>query len=157
MNPDIAPLGLVIDRRIPGSPTLVFQALTDPSLYARWMGPTGSETQVDEMDVRPGGRLRFRVRFPGGPEFTLGGTYREVDPPRRLVHTWAMVGDPSETTVSFELSDELGQTRLLLTHVGFADREDMGQNDAGWKHQLDRLESLVASLDTDASIAGGGA
>jgi uncharacterized protein YndB with AHSA1/START domain len=83
-------LGIVIDRRIPGSPETVFRALTDPALYARWMGPEGSETVVDEMDVRVGGRLAFRVRFEGGPEFALGGTYREVDPLRRLVHTWAM-------------------------------------------------------------------
>jgi uncharacterized protein YndB with AHSA1/START domain len=149
MDPAATPLGRVIDRRIPGTPALVFQALVDPALYARWMGPSGSEMQVDEMDVRPGGRLRFRVRFPGGPEFALGGTYREVDPPRRLVHTWAMVGDEAETTVTFDLSEELGQTRLLLTHVGFADRDDMGQNDAGWRHQLDRLETLITSLDAD--------
>lgn len=140
-------LGLVIDRRIPGPPALVFRALTDPALYARWMGPAGSSTAVDEMDVRPGGQLRFRVRFPGGPEFTLGGTYREVDPPRRLVHTWAMAGDATETTVTFDLTEELGQTRLILTHVGFTDREDMGQNNAGWQHQLDRLDELLASLD----------
>jgi len=140
-------LGLVIDRRIPGPPALVFQALTDPTLYARWMGPSGSETVVDEMDVRPGGQLKFRVRFPGGPEFSLEGTYREVDPPWRLVHTWALVGDPAETTVTFQLSEELGQTRLLLTHVGFLDRDDMGQNDAGWQHQLDRLAELLGTLD----------
>jgi len=149
MNPEVGQLGLVIDRRIPGSPALVFQALTDPALYARWMGPSGSETYVDEMDVRPGGVLKFRVRFPGGPEFALGGTYREVDPPRRLVHTWALVGDPAETTVTFDLSDEFGQTRILLTHVGFTDREDMGQNDAGWHHQLDRLVSLLESLGAE--------
>jgi uncharacterized protein YndB with AHSA1/START domain len=138
-------LGIVIDRRIPGTPELVFQALTDPALYARWMGPVGSETQVDEMDVRPGGRLAFRVRFPGGPEFALGGNYQEVDPPRRLVHTWAMAGDTSTTTVTFDLREEMGQTRILLTHVGFTDRAEIEQNDAGWRHQLDRLEELMSS------------
>ncbi len=136
-------LGLVIDRRLPGTPALVFRALTDPTLYARWMGPIGSETVVDEMDVRPGGRLRFRVRFPGGPEFELGGTYHEVEPPRRLVHSWALAGDSNETTVTFDLTEELGQTRLILTHSGFLDLEDRGQNDAGWQHQLDRLITLL--------------
>jgi uncharacterized protein YndB with AHSA1/START domain len=138
-------LGIVIDRRIPGTPELVFRALTDPSLYARWMGPSGSETIVDEMDVRPGGRLAFRVRLPGGPEFGLSGTYQEVNPPRRLVHTWAMPDDPAPTTVTFELHEELGQTRIVLTHTGFTDRSEMTQNDAGWQHQLDRLSELLES------------
>jgi len=139
-------LGIVVDRRISGTPELVFRTLTDPDLYARWMGPSGSETLVDEMDVRPGGRLAFRVRFPGGAEFALGGTYQEVDPPRRLVHTWAMAGDTSVTTVTFDLRAELGQTRLVLTHVGFTDRSDIEQNDAGWRHQLDRLEALLSTF-----------
>lgn len=141
-------LGIVIERRIPGTPETVFRALTEPELYARWMGPEGSETVVDQMDVRVGGRLAFRVRLEDGPEFALGGTYREIDPPRRLVHTWAMAGDPSETTVTFELRPELGETRVLLTHVGFTDRTDVEQNDAGWRHQLDRLDSLLGSLAT---------
>jgi len=140
-------LGIVIDRRIPGTPESVFRALTEPALYARWMGPQGSETEVEEMDVRPGGRLAFRVRFPGGPEFALGGTYQEVDPPRRLVHTWAMADETDSTTVTFELRDELGATRLILTQVGFQDRADLDQNDAGWQHQLDRLVDLIASAD----------
>lgn len=143
---DAPPMGIVIDRRIPGSPDLVYRALTDPELYVKWMGPTGSETEVDEMDVRLGGRLAFRVRFPGGPEFALGGTYQEVAPPRRLVHTWTSEGDPSVTTVSYDLSDEMGATRLVLTHVGFTDRTDSEQNDAGWRHQFDRLEALIIEL-----------
>lgn len=143
MGPSGSDLGIVIDRHFPGSPDLVFQALTEPELYARWMGPAGSETEVDEMDVRPGGRLAFRVRFPDGPEFALAGTYQEVDPPRRLVHTWAMQDDPITTTVTFELREELGGTRMLLSHVGFADRMDVEQNDAGWHHQLDRLATVL--------------
>jgi uncharacterized protein YndB with AHSA1/START domain len=146
MSGGVGDLGIIIDRRIPGTPDVVFRALTEPALYARWMGPQGSETSVDEMDVRPGGRLAFRVRLPDGPEFALHGTYQEVDPPRRLVHTWAMIGDPSVTTVTVELREEFGQTRILLTHVGFTDRTDVEQNDAGWRHQLDRLAVLVASL-----------
>jgi uncharacterized protein YndB with AHSA1/START domain len=50
--------------------------------------------------------------------------------------------------VTFELRAELGQTRVLLTHVGFTDRADIEQNDAGWQHQLDRLETLVDALGT---------
>ena len=143
MGPSSSELGIVIDRRIPGTPELVFKALTEPQLYARWMGPAGSQTVVDEMDVRPGGRLAFRVLMPGGTEFALHGTYQEVDPPRRLVHTWAMTGDPTTTTVTFELGEEFGETRLVLAHAGFKDRADIEQNDAGWQHQLDRLASAL--------------
>lgn len=140
-------LGIVIERRLPGSPEVVFRALTTPSLYSRWMGPEGSRTTVHEMDVRPGGRLAFRVAIPDGPEVELEGTYTEVDPPRRLVHTWTMAGDPALTTVTFDLRAELGATRLILTHAGFTDVADRDQNDAGWHHQLDRLEAVLTASD----------
>ena len=140
-------LDFVIERFIDAPARLVWDALTRPEHLKEWYMPKpwGAVAHC-EMDVRPGGRLSLRVRFEGGPEFALGGTYQEVDPPRRLVHTWAMAGDPSETTVTFELRAELGQTRVVLTHVGFAARADLEQNDAGWQHQLDRLVTLLESM-----------
>jgi len=136
-------LSLSLERLIHAPRDVVWRALTEPDLYARWMGPAGSETLVDELEARPGGRLAFRVRLPGGPEFSLGGTYIEVDPPRRVVHTWTLEGDESLTTVSVDLEADGDRTRLTLRHAGFTDRSDMDQNDAGWQHQLDRLEAVL--------------
>ena len=146
IRPQAEDRAIVLTRTFDAPAALVFRMWTEPEHVARWWGPQGFVTRVSAMDVRPGGRLAFRVRFPDGPEFALGGTYREVDPPRRLVHTWATDGDPVETTVSYDLRAELGATRIILTHVGFVDRVDSEQNDAGWRHQLDRLDALLQTM-----------
>jgi len=143
---------LEVERVLPGPPATVFRALTEPELYARWMGPEGSSVTVDELQPTEGGRLAFRVRMgDDGPEFGLHGTYREVDAPRRLVHTWAMDGDDSVSTVTFDLFPHDDGTRLVLTHVDLVDEADREQNEGGWRHQLDRLERLLPQLPEPAA------
>jgi len=143
---------LEVERVLPGPPATVFRALTEPDLYARWMGPEGSSVTVDELQPTEGGRLAFRVRMgDDGPEFGLHGTYREVDAPRRLVHTWAMDGDDSVSTVTFDLFPHDDGTRLVLTHVDLVDEADREQNEGGWRHQLDRLERLLPQLPDQTS------
>lgn len=139
---------LELERVLPARPATVFRALTEPELYARWMGPEGSSITVDEMEAVEGGRLDFRVRMDAdGPEFRLFGTYREVDAPHRIVHTWAMEGDASVSTVTWELFPHDDGTRMLLTHVDLVDEAEREQNEGGWRHQLDRLEALLPALE----------
>lgn len=68
--------------------TLVWQAHTDPKLVKRWMlGPPGWSMPVCEMDVRPGGKYRWRWRSDeGGQEFGFFGQFLEVDAPARMAH-----------------------------------------------------------------------
>lgn len=136
-------LDLSITRRLQHPPAEVFRALTEPDIYARWMGPEGAKTTVREMEVAEGGRLALTVDVPGGPTVDISGVYREVAGPDRLVHTWIVSGDETETLVSFELHPDGAGTRLELTHTGFADSEDRGQNEGGWNHQLDRLAAAL--------------
>ena len=70
---------------------LVYRAYTEPPLLQRWLlGPPGWSMPVCEMDVRVGGRYRWRWRNDhDGSEFGFSGTFREVQPASRLVHTQA--------------------------------------------------------------------
>jgi uncharacterized protein YndB with AHSA1/START domain len=79
---------------------LVYRAYTDPALVQRWcLGPPGWSMPICEMDVRVGGRYRWRWRSDqDASEFGFAGTYREVTPPSKLVHTEAY--DPG--TVDYE-------------------------------------------------------
>ena len=63
---------------IAASPDTVWEFLVDPEKATRWMGQTAS------FDPRPGGQYRVEV-IPGE---TAVGEFVELDPPRRLVHTW---------------------------------------------------------------------
>ncbi|MGB7859133.1 MAG: SRPBCC domain-containing protein, partial [Acidimicrobiia bacterium] len=118
---------------------------TTPEMFAKWMGPEGSEVLMEEMNLTLGGKLAFTVKIGAdGPEFRLFGFYEEIEPPSRLVHSWAMDGDDEVSTVVFELEPHGEGTRLQLTHHGLSRPEEVGQNEAGWVHQLDRLEALFA-------------
>jgi uncharacterized protein YndB with AHSA1/START domain len=66
---------------------LVYEAYTKPELVRRWLlGPPGWTMPVCEMDVRPGGKYRWRWRSDeDGKEFGFHGEFREVSPPEKLV------------------------------------------------------------------------
>jgi uncharacterized protein YndB with AHSA1/START domain len=141
-----------IDRVIPAAIETVYRAITTPDLFERWMGPEGSSVHITEMNVTVGGRIAFHVDSPDGHTASLHGTFRDLEPPSRIVHTWADATDVAAdvSTVTYELSSESGGTRLVLTHVGVP-AEDRQMVDAGWGHVLGRLSALAASLHPDAS------
>lgn len=68
--------------------TLVWQAHTVPELARRWLlGHPGWSMPVCEMDVRVGGKYRWRWRADGsGEEFGFFGTFNEVNAPERLAY-----------------------------------------------------------------------
>jgi uncharacterized protein YndB with AHSA1/START domain len=110
---------------------LVYKAYTDPQLVRRWLlGPPGWSMPVCEMDVRVGGRYRWRWRSDqNGSEFGFAGTFREVQPPSRLVHTEAFdpgtvggeyPGNDAIVTVSF--TEEAGVT-TVITLIDFGSKE----------------------------------
>lgn len=138
------PLSIAIDHFLPAPPATVFRALVDADLYARWLGPEGSQTTVDVMDAVPGGRFAIRVRTPDGGEVPIEGVYLAVEQPDRLSHTWQVGGAGDVTTVTFELHAHGRGTRMLLTHTGFTDPQDRTGNEVGWRDCVGRLQDLVA-------------
>jgi uncharacterized protein YndB with AHSA1/START domain len=110
---------------------LVYRAYTEPQLVRRWLlGPPGWSMPVCEMDVRVGGRYRWRWRNnQDGSEFGFAGTFREVQPPSRLVHTEAYdpgtvggghPGNDAIVTVTF--TEEAGVT-TVTTLIDFGSKE----------------------------------
>jgi uncharacterized protein YndB with AHSA1/START domain len=68
---------------------LFYKAYTTPELVKRWLlGPPGWTMPVCEMDVRVGGKYRWRWRSnESGKEFGFHGEFKQVDPPAKLVHS----------------------------------------------------------------------
>jgi uncharacterized protein YndB with AHSA1/START domain len=64
---------------------LVFKACTDPAHLAQWWGPKGFSAPVCEWDARPGGKVYVVMRSPDGTDYPMGGQFREVIAPERLV------------------------------------------------------------------------
>ena len=80
---------VAVTRTFDAPRNLVFEAYTKPELVRRWMlGYAGWSMPVCEMDVRPGGKYRWRWRSDEeGKEFGFHGEFREVVTPSKLVHT----------------------------------------------------------------------
>jgi len=68
---------------------LVFEALTKPELVKRWLlGPPGWSMPVCEIDLRVGGNYRYVWRRDSdGTDMGMGGVYREIVAPERIVAT----------------------------------------------------------------------
>ena len=74
---------------IAAPPERVFAALTEPDQVARWWGQTGMYRITERTyDPRPGGKFRSDGVGADGAKFFVAGEYIEIDPPRRMVHTW---------------------------------------------------------------------
>ena len=141
---------LKLERTFDAGAERVFDAWIDPELLRRWWaaGPDWSCSRA-EVDARPGGRYRLSMSNPAsGDEHTVGGEYREVERPSRLVYTWAWEGEspePRETLVTVEFHEEGEGTRVLLVHSGLSNDQSRDAHEHGWNACLDNLERRVLS------------
>jgi uncharacterized protein YndB with AHSA1/START domain len=97
---------------------LVFEAYTRPELLKRWLGVHNNWTlAVCEIDLRPGGRYRYEWRGPNGAQMGMGGTFREVKPPERIVATEKFDESwyPGEAESTLTLVERGGKTTLTLS------------------------------------------
>src|SRR3954452_24779572 len=106
---------IVLTRVFDAPRRLVFDAFTKPELLKRWFGPRGWSLAVCEVDLRVGGTWRFVLRGPEGAEMGMRGTYREITPPNRSVHTESFDDYPGESVVTTVLTERDGKTTLTAT------------------------------------------
>jgi len=145
---------LVIRRTFNASPEQLFRAWTEPAAMRMWKAPEGLETPAVEVDLRVGGTYAVTMRqMDSGALHVARGVYKEIDPPRRLVFTWAwdsempgIDGFTQETQVTVELLPTAGgNTDLVLTHELFANMEAKASHEQGWASTLNKLERFVAA------------
>src|SRR5437773_9851644 len=80
---------IVMIRVLDAPRKMVFDAFTKPELVKRWLlGPDGWTMPVCEIDLRVGGVYRYVWRKEStGTEMGVGGVFREVVRPQKLVAT----------------------------------------------------------------------
>ena len=144
---------LILTRELKAPREKVFAAWTDPARAAQWWCPTDCTLLSCEMDVRPGGKWHRRMRVPDGSVIAKYGVYREVEPPARLVFTYATdygngTVDP-ETVVSLTFAEVPGGTRLTLWHSEFQDVAVRDSHIGGWTTALEALKAFCTSAITD--------
>jgi uncharacterized protein YndB with AHSA1/START domain len=111
----------------------------------RWFGPgdTGSVT-LAEVDLRVGGRYHIVFHTPDGEDHDVSGIYREVEPMRRLVFSWAWKSTPERVSqVSIELRVVPGGTDLHFVHEQFFDQQARDNHERGWLPTFAKLEAFL--------------
>src|ERR1700751_3158832 len=91
---------------IAAPPERVFHALASKEIVDWWARPGVFDTREWTGDLRVGGRWQA-TGVARGQQYTLEGEFLEVDPPRKLVHTWHLVGAPGDPTTVTYLLEEL--------------------------------------------------
>jgi uncharacterized protein YndB with AHSA1/START domain len=128
---------------------LVFDALTKPELVKQWLlGPPGWSMPVCEIDLRVGGAYRYVWRHTNGNEMGMGGVYREIAAPERIVATekFDEAWYPGEAVGTLVLSEQGGKTTITQT-VLYQSRE---ARDAVLKSGMEK--GVAASYDRLAEL-----
>jgi uncharacterized protein YndB with AHSA1/START domain len=133
--------------------TMVWSALTKPELVKRWLGVRAGWTlPVCEIDLKVGGSYRYVWRGPKGQEMGMGGVYREIVVPERIVATEVFDqkwydGDALDTTV---LVEKGGKTTLTTTVLYASQKVRDAVLESPMKEGVgegyDKLEEVLASI-----------
>lgn len=149
---------------IAAPPERVFEAITDPAQLSKWWGePSLYRITERSSDVRPGGKWFSAGVGADGTKFSVEGEYLEVDPPRRLVHTWiSSYMPPTRTIVYWDLQPQPVHnlhpggprkagtgTLVKLRHEGFASLpQAAAEHGDGWKRVMGWLVSYLETGET---------
>ena len=141
-----SPSSLLISRTYPASLERVFKAWTDANQLGQWFAPSDDYTTKATVDLRIGHEYRISIAHKGGNVHNVLGTYRLIDPPRKLVYTWRWEGGPeTDTLVTVDFTPHGGSTEVTITHDQFLDAETRNKHSEGWNGCLNRLERLFPS------------
>jgi uncharacterized protein (TIGR03086 family) len=125
---------------LPVSPDEAFALITQPERLRRW------QTVSAYVDLRAGGEYRWNVT----PGHYASGTFREVEPGKRVVFGWGWDGSselPADSsTVTITIDAVEGGSQVTLVHEGLNEQQ-AAMHAEGWDHFFERLEKLVATGD----------
>ncbi len=107
---------IAITRTFEAPVSTVWRAHTEPELVKRWLtGPSGHTMPECEIDLRVGGRYRYVWEWADG-RMSATGTFREIEPERRLLLTETFdIFPDNETLVEQVFSEADGKTTLTMS------------------------------------------
>lgn len=142
----------IITREFAAPRELVFAAWTDPKHLREWWGPKGFTNPVCEWDARPGGKIYNVMRAPDGTDYPMGGEFREIVAPERLVFTTGAMDENGKLLFEFlhtaTFAEQNGKTKLTLVSRVTMTTPDankyIGGFEMGMTMSLDRLGEYLA-------------
>ncbi len=148
---------LVQSRFIRAPREKVYDAFVDERALRQWHCPRGMRVPESRCDTRAGGQWQLSMLARDGSRHLVGGIYRELKRPERLVYTWAWQGDGAplsgvETLVEIDLTERDGGTQLTLRHSGFPAAAARDAHTQGWRSTLNHLLDHVDARGTAATL-----
>jgi uncharacterized protein YndB with AHSA1/START domain len=145
---------IVMTRVFDAPRSLVFDAFSKPELVRQWLlGPEGWSMPVCEIDLRVGGSYRYVWRHDSrGDEMGMGGVFREIVPPERIVSTEKFddAWYPGEALGTVVLTEQGGKTTLSQTvlYQSAEAREAVLKSpmESGVSAGYNRLEEVLGTL-----------
>jgi uncharacterized protein YndB with AHSA1/START domain len=127
-------------------PERVYRAFLDADAMAKWLPPNGFTGKVHHVDAKVGGTFRMSfTNFNNGRSHSFGGTYRELVPYERIVHTDKFEDPnlPGELLVTITLKKVMVGTELNIVQEGIPDVIPPEACYLGWQESLALLAKLV--------------
>lgn len=141
---------LEVRRMFAATREKVFQAWTQREKLEKWMCRLPrNEVRYTAFDARPGGTNLMEITTPNGATYKQRVTFREIQPPEKLVFTWAWeklsasgqkIDEQGETLVTVTFQPRGNFTEVFLTHEGFLDAEQREKHNQGWNGCFEILE-----------------
>jgi uncharacterized protein YndB with AHSA1/START domain len=146
---------IVFTRSFDAPRPLVFDAMTKPDLLKRWfVGPDGWTLAVCEVDLRVGGKYRYVWHMKPDTEMGMGGVYREIVVPERIVCTELFDQDwtGGEAVGTLVLTERAGKTTMTNTvrYNSPEAREAVLRTpmESGMAAGYDKLDKTLATLQS---------
>lgn len=132
---------IVLTRLFNAPASLLYEAMTKPEHVRKWWGILDERYAVIEceIDLRVGGKWRFKGRGPRG-EYGFHGVYKELEPGKRVVFT--EIFDPfpeAESIATSVFTPEGGKTRLTVT--------------ATYPSEMVRAQVLASGMERGAGLS----
>jgi uncharacterized protein YndB with AHSA1/START domain len=138
-------LSLEISRRFEAPPARVFDAwLSDE--WGDWLPPAEASCKILALDPVEGGRFHLRMTMGDGRKAEIGGVYREIKRPTKLVLTWTGGHNRRETVITVTFHKDGDGTLMTLRQDNFLDAGSRDGYQAGWTGPGGSFDKLVALL-----------
>ncbi len=133
---------LIIRRSFAAPPEAVFDAWTDPALFAQWIGPVGVPCTLTAMNPGVGGHYALTMHLPGGGTIPVTGIYSAVDRPHHLAFTWGHADGHIVTQVELWLHPTATGCEMEFHHH-LPDADMHQSHEDGWSSAFGKLQHLM--------------
>ena len=128
----------------------VFRAHKEPELITQWLGPRGTNVEIEHYDFRSGGSYLYNHTGPDGAKYAFSGIFHTVRENEFAIQTFEFSGYPDVVSIEFLTFEDLGNGRSRVrghsVYPTLEARDGMAQSgmEGGMTEGYERLDELLS-------------